>query len=115
MSGHDFEVDLEALLKAAQGASETIKALKDGDVSDLTPTRDSVGDDDLAEAICEFNDRWEISLNAMTEDIGEVAGRLSQVAKTYADFDAETHKTFAARTAAFTSLNFPGGSGAAGA
>jgi len=108
MAMHDFEVDLESLINAAVGAQETIKALKDGDVSDYTPTEGSVGTDVVWEAISEFNDRWEISLNYMVEDIGEVAGRIAQVAQTYADFDAETHETFTQRAGAFTPLTFPG-------
>ena len=94
MPSYDFEVDLESLVKAAQGAADTIQLFKDKDVEDLVPTEDDLGSDVLWGAVEEFKDRWERGTKDMANDIEEVAGRLGKVAMTYAEFDKSGSELF---------------------
>ena len=87
MPAYDFEVDLESLVKAAQGAADTIQLFKDEDVEDLVPAEGDLGSDVVWDAVAEFKDRWERGTKDMADDIEEVAGRLGKVAMTYAEFD----------------------------
>ncbi len=83
----DFEVDLEALVQAAQSTAEVVQLKKDNDVEDYVPTSDQLRNDIVWDAVDEFQDRWEQGINHMTEDLEEVSGRLGQVATSYFDYD----------------------------
>ena len=87
MPSYDFEVDLESLAKAAQGAADTIQLFKDKDVEDLVPEEGDLGSDVVWDAVDEFKDRWERGTKDMAEDIEEVSGRLGKVAMNYGEFD----------------------------
>lgn len=87
MPSYDFEVDLQSLVQAAQGLSETVQLFKDKDVEDLVPTEESLGHDAVWGAVAEFKDRWERGMNNLVEDVEEMSGRLGKVAMNYADFD----------------------------
>lgn len=89
MPSYDFEVDLQALMNAAKGADDTIKAIKDYDVVDFLPTEDDVANETVWDAVSEFENRWEQGANNLVEDIQEVAGRLAQVAGNYAQLEQE--------------------------
>ncbi|MDO5093440.1 MAG: hypothetical protein Q4D79_08465 [Propionibacteriaceae bacterium] len=95
MPSYDFEVDLESLINGAQKAAEVVQLKKDKDVEDYVPTEDALANDEVWEAVDEFQDRWERTINSMTDDIEEVAGRLSKVAANYAEYntDAEEEMT----------------------
>lgn len=87
MPSHDFEVDLQSLVKAAKGAGDAVQLMKDKDVEDFVPTEDACGSGVVWDAVDEFQDRWDRGCNDMVKDIEEVAGRLGKVAMTYADYD----------------------------
>lgn len=112
MASYDFEVDLQALVSASQGASETIELLKDKDVEDLVPSEDSLGHDELWSAVEEFKDRWERGTKDMADDIEEAAGRLGQVAMTYGTFDQEGMELLKGVAGQVRGFRLMGGSGA---
>lgn len=88
MPSYDYEVDLPALVQAAQGMTEAVQLFKDKDVHDLVPTRESLGHDAVSSATGEFTDRWERGINNLVRDVEEIAGRLGRVAMNYAEADA---------------------------
>lgn len=96
MPSYDFEVDLQALVKAAQGTAESVQLMKDKDVEDFVPTESACGSSVVWDAVAEFKDRWERGLNDMVGDVEEVSGRLGKVAMTYAEFDQGGHDALAA-------------------
>lgn len=96
MPSYDFEVDLEALVHAAQGTAESISALKDKDVEDFVPTESALGHEAVWSAVAEFKDRWERGTHDMAKDVEEVSGRLGKVAMTYGEFDRAGAELFAA-------------------
>lgn len=98
LPSYDFSVDLQALVKAAQGTAEAIQVMRDKDVEDFVPTEDACGSAVVWAAVAEFKDRWERGLNDMVRDVEEVSGRLGKVAMTYAEFDRQGHETLAAAT-----------------
>ncbi len=87
MPSYDFEVDLQSLVAAARGTSETVQLFKDKDVEDLVPSAGDLGSDVVRDAVNEFKDRWERGMNNLVGDVEEMAGRLGKVAMNYADFD----------------------------
>ena len=89
MPSHDFEVDIEALITAAQKTSEAVQLKKDNDISDYVPTQADLANDIMWSAVDEFQSRWERGINNMTDDITEVAGRLGKVASNYIDYDTK--------------------------
>lgn len=105
MPSYDFEVDLQALMQAAEGTAETIQAMRENDVEDFVPTEGMVGHPAVWDAVREFKDRWERGINDMVADVEEVSGRLGKVANTYATFDAEGYQAFNTLTAAIGSDN----------
>ena len=112
MASYDFEVDLQSLVDAAQGAAETVQLLKDKDVEDLVPGEGSLGSDELWSAVEEFKDRWERGTKDMADDIEEAAGRLGQVAMTYGTFDQEGMELFTGVAGDLRGFRLMGGSGA---
>ena len=109
MPSYDFEVDLEALCKAAQGTADTIKLFKDKDVEDLVPTEDDLGNDTVWSAVDEFKDRWERGTKDMAEDVEEISGRLGQVAMTYGEFDKAGSDLFTQVAETVKSVRIMGG------
>lgn len=93
MASYDFEVDLQSLVKAAQGTSDAIQLFKDKDVEDLVPREGDLGDDDVWGAVEEFKDRWERGMNDLVGDVEEIAGRLGKIAMKYAEFDKAGNAT----------------------
>ena len=87
MPSYDFEVDLQALVGAAQGVAETVQLFKDKDVEDLVPSKDDVGHDAVWDAVDEFKNRWEEGVNNLCQDVEEMAGRLSKIAMNYFETD----------------------------
>jgi hypothetical protein len=96
MPSYDFEVDLQALVEAAQGTAESVQLFKDKDVEDLVPSEGDVGVDDVWDALDEFKDRWERGMNNLVKDVEEVAGRLGKIAMNYAEFDKAGNETLTA-------------------
>lgn len=107
MPSHDFAVDLQSLIKAAQSAADAIKAKKDEDVSDWVPSESACGHDAVWNAVDSFQDRWDRGMNDMVNDVEEVAGRLGKVAMTYAEFDSKGAEALKSAAAAVTGLAAP--------
>lgn len=87
MPSYDFEVDLQSLVSAAKGTSETVQLFKDKDVEDLVPSESDLGSSVVWAAVDEFKNRWEEGMNNLVQDVEEMAGRLSKIAMNYAEFD----------------------------
>jgi len=83
MSG-GFEVDLHALVQAAEGVNGTISDLQNNKVSDIGGSAADYGDGDLAGTVSDFCARWEIGVEHLTNDAKEVASRLLLSAQAYA-------------------------------
>lgn len=114
MPSYDFEVDLQALMNAAKGADDTVKAIKDYDVVDFLPSEDAVANDTVWDAVSEFENRWEQGANNLVEDIQEVSGRLAQVAGNYAQLEQEGYDALSPLKADISSLQLFVGMGDAG-
>jgi hypothetical protein len=89
----EFYVDLEALEKAASGINTTLDAMATKKVSDVDSPRESFGHDELASAVEDFCDRWNIGVENLATDGSEVADRLNQCVKRYqaAEFATRIH------------------------
>jgi hypothetical protein len=83
MSG-GFEVDLHALVEAAEGVNGTMADLQDNKVSDIGGSAVDFGDGDLAGTVSDFCARWEIGVEHLTSDAQQVANRLYLSAQAYA-------------------------------
>jgi|SRR3954452_11769667 len=109
MPSYDFEVDLESLVKAAQGIVETVQLLKDKDVEDLVPGEGDLGSDVVWDAVDEFQERWERGMNNLVEDMQEAGSRLAKIAQTYAEFDKAGHETLSGVAGDLSGLRVMGG------
>jgi hypothetical protein len=94
MPSYDFEVDLQSLVRAAQGTAETVQLFKDEDVEDLVPSEGDLGSETVWAAVEEFKDRWEEGMNNLVGDVEEMAGRLGKIAMNYAEFDKDGRTRF---------------------
>ena len=83
MSG-GFEVDLRALVEAAEGVNGTMADLQNNKVSDIGGSTVDYGDGDLAGTVSDFCGRWEIGVEHLTNDAQQVANRLFLSAQAYA-------------------------------
>lgn len=104
MTSYDFAVDVQALFDVATKASESIQAMRDNDVVDFVPSEADVGSPVVWAAVDDFQSRWERGINDLVRDIEEVAGRLSKVAMSYAEYDASAKETFSPVTSGMTGL-----------
>jgi hypothetical protein len=86
-----FSVDLPALESASAGITMTLEELRVARIDSLDGDRGAYGDDDLAGAIVDFCDRWEIGVEHLAVDGHEVADRLNQCVKAYRQVDAAAH------------------------
>jgi uncharacterized protein YPO0396 len=78
-----FSVDLDALRKAASGISTTLDAMATKKVSDIDAPEDAFGHDELASAVVDFCDRWNIGVSHLASDGAEVSDRLNRCVKNY--------------------------------
>lgn len=108
MPSYDFAVDLESLIKAAQGTAETVELFHDKDVSDLVPDKGSLGSDTVWDAVDDFQERWEMGMNNLCKDVEEIAGRLGKIAMNYAEFDKDGHTKLGALSGDLKSLKILG-------
>jgi hypothetical protein len=108
MPSYDFAVDLESLIKAAQGTAETVELFHDKDVSDLVPDQGSLGNDTVWGAVDDFQERWEMGMNNLCKDVEEIAGRLGKIAMNYAEFDKSGHESLTAVAGDLASLKILG-------
>lgn len=86
-----FSVDLAALEGASAGINMTLEELSVAKIDTLDGDRAAYGDDDLARAVVDFCDRWEIGVEHLAVDGQEVADRLNQCVKAYRQVDAAAH------------------------
>jgi uncharacterized protein YPO0396 len=78
-----FSVDLGALRKAASGISTTLDAMATKKVSDIDAPKDAFGHEELAGAVVDFTDRWNIGVSHLASDGAEVSDRLNRCVKNY--------------------------------
>jgi hypothetical protein len=71
-----FEVDLHALVEAAEGVNGTMADLQNNKVSDIGGSAADYGDGDLAGTVSDFCARWEIGVQHLVNDAEQVANRL---------------------------------------
>ncbi|MFD5734296.1 hypothetical protein ACFWIY_15865 [Streptomyces sioyaensis] len=90
-----FFVDLEALRKAASGISTILDAMATKKVSDIDAPKDDFGHDELAAAVVDFCDRWNIGVSHLASDGAEVSERLNHCVKSYEK--AEQHFQLSAK------------------
>lgn len=79
-----FEVDLTSLVRAAEGVNGVITDMQNSKVADIGGPGADYGDGGLASVMGDFCARWEIGVEHLTSDVGQVAGRLMQSAEAYA-------------------------------
>jgi hypothetical protein len=79
-----FEVDLHALVEAAEGVNGTMADLQNNKVSDIGGSAADYGDGDLAGTVSDFCARWEIGVQHLVNDAEQVANRLYLSAAAYA-------------------------------
>jgi Asp-tRNA(Asn)/Glu-tRNA(Gln) amidotransferase B subunit len=68
-----FKVDLGALEMAAEGVDNTLDQLKDKKVNHIGGNQDDYGNDDLADTVADFCDRWELGVENLAKDGQEIA------------------------------------------
>ncbi|NUQ97741.1 MAG: hypothetical protein HOY79_14695 [Streptomyces sp.] len=78
-----FSVDLDALREAASGISSTLDAMATKKVSDIDAPKDDFGHDELASAVNDFCDRWNIGVSHLASDGAEVSDRLNHCVTNY--------------------------------
>ncbi|KWT62481.1 hypothetical protein ADL21_07825 [Streptomyces albus subsp. albus] len=78
-----FSVDLDALREAASGIRTTMDAMATKKVSDIDAPKDAFGHDELASAVVDFCDRWDIGVSHLASDGAEVSDRLNHCVKSY--------------------------------
>lgn len=83
MSG-GFNVDLSALLQAAEGTNAVIADVSRRKVSDISGPQAAYGNDDLGSTVADFCSRWEIGVQNLSTDASQIAGRLALSALGYA-------------------------------
>lgn len=83
-----FSVDLSALQSASAGINMTLEQLTVARIDSLDGDPHSYGDEDLADAVVDFCDRWEIGVEHLAVDGQEVAERLNQCVRAYRQVDA---------------------------
>ncbi|WP_424187293.1 hypothetical protein ACOBQX_05625 [Actinokineospora sp. G85] len=86
--GDGFEVDPAALRGAGEGVFELIRLMDAGEVEDLDRDSDAVGHDRLAEVLESFCDRWQVGVENLLADGGEMARRLVDTAAQYETTEA---------------------------
>jgi len=95
MSG-GFEVDLRALVEAAEGVNGTMIDLQNNKVSDVGGSAVDYGDGDLAGTVSDFCARWEIGVEHLVNDAQQVANRLYLSAAAYAKAERSNIASLAA-------------------
>ncbi|EPH07263.1 hypothetical protein HMPREF1531_00321 [Propionibacterium sp. oral taxon 192 str. F0372] len=79
-----FSVDIDALRDARDGVYATMNSMKTRSVEDMAPSSGDVGHDDLAAAVKDFCDRWQIGVENLEKTTDEVASRLDFSYRAYA-------------------------------
>jgi hypothetical protein len=72
-----FYVDFDALRRAADGVTETLNAMATKKVSDVDAPKSAFGHDEVADVVRDFCDRWEIGVEHLAKDGGEIPDRLN--------------------------------------
>lgn len=88
-----FQVDPDALLDAAEGVSSATDMLRQKDISSIDPSTAHVGDDDLAHAMSDFTERWQVGVQNMIKDGDEFTQRLKDTYTAYTGVDESVAET----------------------
>lgn len=87
MVGNDFRVETASLASLASELEFLVGDQWRFDVEDFLPARCEVTDEEVWDAVSVFRDRWELGMNALSEDLAQVSERVSAVAGRYIEFD----------------------------
>jgi hypothetical protein len=79
-----FQVNLTALLEAAEGVNGAIAAMASNKVSDIGAPQANYGNEKLAGTASDFCSRWETGVQNLTTDGCQFASRLALSAVAYA-------------------------------
>ena len=114
MVTRDFHVDAGGLSQLVEKISAVEQMVWDHDVEDFLPSGE-VRHAGVAEGVQEFSERWELGINAMAEDLAQIAGRLSGALEAYGEYNQlaeeamnELQGIMASLSPAPTSLTAPG-------
>lgn len=100
----DFSVDAEGMSQLIEKVSAAEKMVWEHDVDDFMPSGE-VGHAGVAEGIREFSARWELGINTMVADLGEVGGRLSGVLQAYGEYNQASEEAMSQLRAVMESLH----------
>ncbi|MFG2530094.1 type VII secretion target [Streptomyces sp. NPDC048516] len=92
--GEHYQVDLEALEKAATGVNGTLDQISIKKVSDIEHDEAGVGHEQLADTLSGFLDRWQRGVDNLAKDGQEIATRLTASVNAYRRVEEHTHKQF---------------------
>lgn len=92
--GEHYQVDLEALEKAATGVNGTLDEISIQKVSDIPHDEAEVGHEELASTFSDFLDRWQRGVDNLAKDGKEIAARLTANVNAYRRVEEHTHKHF---------------------
>jgi hypothetical protein len=86
-----FEVDLEALEKAASGVNGTLDEMYAQKVSDIPHDRSAIGHEELADTLSDFLSRWQRGVDNLSKDGEEIAARLTANVQAYRKTETDLH------------------------
>jgi hypothetical protein len=82
-----FDVDTGVLRAAADGISDTVRAMETIAVDDISGPVEQYGHDDLGAAFDEFSERWQYGVEVLTTDGSAISEALRSATRRYAEVD----------------------------
>lgn len=92
--GEHYQVDLEALEKAATGVNGTLDQISIKKVSDIEHDEAEVGHEQLASTLSDYLERWQRGVDNLAKDGRQIATRLTANVNAYRRVEEHTHKQF---------------------
>lgn len=89
-----FQVDLDALQRAAEGIMDTLDAMATKKVSDIDAAESAFGHDALGATVSDFCERWQIGVEHLAKDGQEIVDRLVASVYAYAHVERTMTETF---------------------
>lgn len=86
-----FEVDLDALEKAASGVNGTLDEVYAQKVSSIPHDPPAIGHGELADTLSDFLSRWQRGVDNLGKDGQEIAARLTENVRAYRQAETDTH------------------------
>jgi hypothetical protein len=89
-----FSVDLGALEQATQGINATLTQVDQGKVGDYDAAKSDFGNDDLANTVSDFSDRWQIGVQNLAKDAGAIADQVTNNLTAYRRTESANQQRF---------------------